>query len=192
MPSITTLTFSTHLVLNSENISATAIQVRWVANPSSELANSDGKQSGAQNNCTSQSQIPGFKMKWKLQGATELVRSVPEANYEWNRSSHPMSNKKDQNMMIIMNYVRESQRKGLNESDVWKTLLRHRWDIEILKTNPCLNETQASEVIFKTGQDLNLSYDWNLWIPEEDLRLDLLSSQLPCRAGRTSKVVKAV
>ena len=70
---------------------------------------------------------------------------------------------------MIMNYVRESQEKGVIESEVWKTLLRHRWDIEILKTNPCLNESQASEVIFKTGQDLNITYDRNLWIPEEDL-----------------------
>ena len=61
--------------------------------------------------------------------------------------------------MTIMNLVRESKIKGIDESDVWKTLLKHRWEIEILKTNSCLNESQVVEVIFKTGQDLKIEYD---------------------------------
>ena len=73
------------------------------------------------------------------------------------------------NMMTIMNLVCESKKQGVEEDQVWKTLLRNRWNIEILKTDPCLNETQILKVIHKTGQELNVAYSWNLWIPEEDL-----------------------
>ena len=58
---------------------------------------------------------------------------------------------------------------GVSQGEVWKALLKHRWDIGILGTSPCLNENQIAEVIVKTGQDLNLKYDWNIWIHEEDL-----------------------
>merc|ERR1712012_402290 len=32
-----------------------------------------------------------------------------------------------------------------------------------------MNDSQVTKVIYKTGQDLNLRYDWNLGIPVEDL-----------------------
>ena len=71
-------------------------------------------------------------------------------------------------MMTIMNLVRESKIHKVKRRAIWKTLLKHRWKIDILKTSSCLNETQVAEVIYKTGQDMNLTYDWNIWIPEED------------------------
>ena len=72
-------------------------------------------------------------------------------------------------MMTIMNLVHESKVQRVDKSRVWKTLLKHRWDVEILKTNSCLHEEQISEVIYKTGHNLKLKYDWNLWIPEDDI-----------------------
>ena len=78
-----------------------------------------------------------------------------------------------------MSLVRESKIEGINKSEVWKTLLKHRWDIE----SPCLSQSQVAEVIYKTGQDLNLKHGWNLWIPEEDLILGSeLYSVLSCPA----------
>ena len=71
--------------------------------------------------------------------------------------------------MTIMNLVRESKIHRVAKTKVWKRLLKHRWNIEIMKACPCLKETQAAEVIYKTGRDLKIKYDWNLWIPEEDL-----------------------
>ena len=72
-------------------------------------------------------------------------------------------------MMTLMNLVRESKIRKVQRREIWKTLLKHRWDIGILKTSPCLNQNQVAEVIYKTGQELNIRYDWNHWIPEEDL-----------------------
>ena len=66
--------------------------------------------------------------------------------------------------------MRESKIKGIRESEVWKTLLKHRWDSDFLKTNAlCLDENQMFEVIYKTALDLKINFGY-LWIPEEDLR----------------------
>ena len=67
--------------------------------------------------------------------------------------------------------MRESKVKGIHKHEIWKTLLKHRWDIDILKTNSsCLDENQRFEAIVKTALNLKI-YDWNHWIHEEDLRL---------------------
>ena len=78
---------------------------------------------------------------------------------------------KDLNFMAIMSLAFQSRTKKIDESEIWKTLLQHRWEINFIKTNSCLNESQVAEVIFKVGQDMKMKYDWNLWIPEEDLKL---------------------
>merc|ERR1712122_319777 len=96
-------------------------------------------------------------------------------------------------MMSIMNLVRESKIKGISESEIWKALFQHRWDIEILKTNSCLTENQTAEMIYKIGQDLNLNYGSSLWIPEEDIRLgtELYSVfSCPARLLETVKLSK--
>ena len=83
-----------------------------------------------------------------------------------------------------MSLVRESAMKEIHEGEVWKTLLKHRWDIDFLmKTNSCcLNENQRFQVIYKTALDLKINYD-NHWIREEDLRLGTeLYSVLSCPA----------
>ena len=70
---------------------------------------------------------------------------------------------------------------------------------ETLKTNSCLSEIQVAEVIVKTGQDLKLKYGWNLWIPEEDMRLgtELFSAIHYCpehliEAAKLSKLFKSL
>ena len=71
-------------------------------------------------------------------------------------------------MLTIMSIVRESTIKGIHESEIWKMFLKHRWDINILKTNSsCLDETQRFQVIYKTALDLKINYR-NHWIREED------------------------
>ena len=67
--------------------------------------------------------------------------------------------------------VRESKKKNVDEKDVWKSLLKHRWSSEIIKDSPCLDEEQEYDVILKTAQELNLDHGANTWIPEEDLAL---------------------
>ena len=116
--------------------------------------------------------IGGFKMNWHLIGSKKND-SLTKSHWKLKMKSESTSQERDLNLMTIMNIVYESKLNKYRKSEVWKTLLEHRWDLEILKTNPCLNNSQVAEVIYRTGQDLRLRYDWNLWIPEEDLRLGI-------------------
>ena len=107
--------------------------------------------------------------------------------------------KKNLSIMTILSLVRESKKKGINESDVWKTILKHRWDINILKTNSCLIEDQKADVIYKTTKDLRLHYGFNNWIPEEDLKLatELFSAITYCpqnliEAAKLSKLFESL
>ena len=156
---MTTLNSSTQVVFTFENISTTpAIQVRWVAQPNIEKEY--GNQA-VQNN----SQIPGFKIGWELCGQSEGINNVSQSKYKWMKFNQNSSKEKGLDIMTIMSLVRKSKRQGIHESEVWKTLLKHRWDIDFLKTNSsCLNENQRAEVIYKTTQDLKVNFDWNLWI----------------------------
>ena len=98
-----------------------------------------------------------------------------------------------------MSLVRESKRKMIHESEVWKTLLDHRWDNDILKTNSsCLDDNQRFQVIYKTALDLRINYN-NHWIREEDLRLgtELFSALHYCpenliEAAKLSKLFESL
>ena len=87
----------------------------------------------------------------------------------WEKKEQQSLNGKEADIMTIMNLVRESKIHGIKKEEVWKTLLKHRWDIGILKTSRCLNRSQVEEVVLKTSKDLKLKYYLDLWIPEEDL-----------------------
>ena len=113
--------------------------------------------------------IGGFRLIWQLLGSTNVTNNESNSKSVWKIRNHKSTNEIDLNMRTMMNLVRESKIQKVERREIWKTLPKHRWNIEILKTSPCLNETQVAEVIHKTGQDLNLTYGWNLWIPEEDL-----------------------
>ena len=77
-------------------------------------------------------------------------------------------NRRDENMMTIMNLVRESKLNGIEEKDVWETLLKHRWSNKIVLSSGYMTESQLAELIFKIGNELKLKYDDKFWIPEED------------------------
>ena len=102
--------------------------------------------------------------------------------------------------MTITSLMRESKILKIHESEVWKTLLKHRWNIAFLKTNSfCLNENQREDVIFKTAQDLKIHYDTNLWIPKEGLRfgIELFSTLHYCpehliEAAKLSKLFESL
>ena len=101
--------------------------------------------------------------------------------------------------ITIISLVRESKIKGIPKSEVWKTLLKHRWDIDILKTNmPCLDENQMFEVILKTALNLKINFGYH-WISEEDLRLgtELFSAVHYCpekliEAAKLSKLFESL
>ena len=79
--------------------------------------------------------------------------------------------KSSRNVLTLMKMVRESKRNNVDENDVWKSLLTHRWSNEIMKrpVSPCLNEDLEYDVIHKVTQELNLNLDANSWVPEEYL-----------------------
>ena len=185
VPTVTTLNSSTQVVFTSENISTTpAIQVRWVARPLSEdeyrnWEVSSSAQNKSQNILTSAKQIPGFKISWELRGCNKKISNISKSESFWRHSSK----KNNINLFTIASLVRESRIKGIRESEVWETLLKHRWDVDFRKTNTlCLDENQTFEVIYKTALNLKINYG-NHWIREEDLRLGTeLYSVLSCPA----------
>ena len=78
----------------------------------------------------------------------------------------------DRIMLTIMNLVRQSKIKGVKKEKIWKELLRFRWTSQILKApSSCLDGSQIAEVIFQTGQELDIGYDWNIRINEKDKEL---------------------
>ena len=86
-------------------------------------------------------------------------------------------------------------------SKVWKTLLKHRWDVEILKTNSCLGKNQVLHVIYKAGQDLNLINGSNIhnWISDDNLAfgMEIFSSLHNCpeplvEAAKLSKLFESL
>ena len=93
-----------------------------------------------------------------------------------------MKEEKDLNLLTILNLVRESKSKGLQNEKVWKALLKSRWNSEVLNVSSCLNKGQAAEVIFKTGQDLGIVYNWNIRVYQEDVKFakELYSVVLFC------------
>ena len=72
-------------------------------------------------------------------GATKISKT----KYVWEKKNQQNPNERDINLMTIMSLVRESKIEGTNKSEVWKTLLKHRWDIE----SPYLSQSQVAEVI---------------------------------------------
>ena len=119
----------------------------------------------------------------------------------WKKKNHFTFYERDLNIMTITNIVHKATIQGIDESTVWKTLLKYRWEVENLKTNSCLNEEQILEVIYKTGQDLNLingSNIWN-WIPEDNLAfgMKLYSALFYCpetliEAAKLSKLFESL
>ena len=77
----------------------------------------------------------------------EAVKVIRIDNWElcrkkrsWKKRVFPRYNyvKRDLKIMALLNIVHESKVYSIGEDKVWKTLLQHRWDVRILKTNPVL------------------------------------------------------
>ena len=110
----------------------------------------------------------GFQMKWKL--TADSAATATNQVLKWKKKNHNTSHIRNMNLMTIMNLVRSSKVHRVDEKKVWKTLLKHRLDIENLKTISCLQEKHILDVIHKTGQDLNLINGSNIlsWISDSD------------------------
>ena len=183
---------------SSENISAQALRLKWAAQATGEKENDEVRTqlnkatqpSGESQNLSSESEfernktrfnqevIGGFSLKWQLQGTAKGNETFKgECESFWD-----MKEEKDLNMLTILNLVRESKSKGLQNEKVWKALLKSRWNSEVLNVSHCLTKDQAAEVIFKTGQDLGIVYDWNIRVHQEDVEFakELYSVVLFC------------
>ena len=198
LPTGMPITVDKQLVFTSENISAQALRFKWAAQATEEKEddevrtqlNKATQPSGESPNLSSESElernttrfnqevIGGFSLKWQLQGTKrghEIFKGECESTWD-------LKKEKDLNMLTILNLVRESKSKGLQNEKVWKALLKSRWNSEVLNVSPCLTKGQAAEVIFKTGQDLGIMYDWNIRVYQEDVEFakELYSSVLFC------------
>ena len=71
-------------------------------------------------------------MKWH-------VNTTKDTNREqaWEQVYDPVENSR--NVLTLLKMVRESKRNNIDEKDVWKSLLKHRWSSEIMKDSPCLD-----------------------------------------------------
>ena len=172
MPSQELLNSDTQLVFTSENISTPTIKVRWVALPIHKdmsgyfLSTENGSQASLSS--ITKGARGGFNMKWQILGSKKNSNDSRKPISVWKIKS-PNTSKFNLNIMTMMNLAHESKMRGVREKEVWKTLLERRWYFEILRMNSTQNESQIAELIFKIGKDLELRYDWNLWIPEEDI-----------------------
>ena len=73
------------------------------------------------------------------------------------------------NVLTLMKMVRESKRNNVDEKDLWKSLLKNRWNIETTKNSLLLNDVHEYDVILKTAKELGLGHDVDKWVPSEDL-----------------------
>ena len=114
--------------------------------------------------------IGGFRVNWYLRGSHE-----PEVNNNtqliWQtKYDQKLSNK---NVLASMKLVRESKKKKVDSKTLWKSVLKHRWSEDILSDSVCLSETQKYNVIRRVAAELNLTCDFESWIPDEDLAFGL-------------------
>ena len=155
LPTGMPITVDKQLVFTSENISGQALRFKWAAQPTKEKENDEVRTqlnkatqpSGENQNLSSESEfernktrfnqevIGGFSLKWQLQGtAKENETFKGECESTWD-----MKEEKDLNMLTILNLVRESKSKGLQNEKVRKALLKSRWNSEVLNVSPCLS-----------------------------------------------------
>ena len=194
-PAETSINSSTQLVFTSKNISnfMSGIIVRWSAYGDNSILNLTRRTRG------------GFTLSWRLQNSTnERANDAKNTSDKWKTKEEVVSsdgfiNEKEMNMMTIIHLVRWSKYLKIDKREVWKTLLKYRWDLEFVKTNPCLDEDQIATVIFKTALEMKFLYSWSLWFPEEDLTFgtELLSALHYCpghlvEAAKLSKLFESL
>ena len=164
LPAEIAINSTTQLVFTSANISMSSIIMQWKALAGNSIPS----------NLTMRTR-GGFTLSWRILNSSNIgSMNAMNKSDKWKIKEAAVSlggfiNENNMNMMTIMYLVRQSKKLKVNANKVWRTLLKHRWDFEILKTNPCLDEDQIATVIFKTAKELKILYSWSLWIPEEDL-----------------------
>ena len=99
----------------------------------------------------------GFKFSWQVKNS-----SLPDVK----KYDHIENNT---NVLTLMKMVRESKRNNVDEKDLWKSLLKNRWNIETTKNSLLLNDVHEYDVILKTAKELGLGHDVDKWVPSEDL-----------------------
>ena len=167
LPTKVMIKSDSQLVFTSENISVPALQFTWATQKESQDEEHPTNQSDVKRNRTEANArvIGGFLLTWQLIGSNQENDS---ANFEGHRT-WKTKQEQDLDMLTIMNLVRQSKIKGVKKEKVWEALLRYRWDsFSSFAPSACLNQFQIAEAIFKTGQKLDIRYDWNIRINEED------------------------
>ena len=71
--------------------------------------------------------------------------------------------------MTIMNLLRQSKAKKVKKADILEIFLKNKWSKRIEEDFACLSENEVAELIYDSGKELNLKYDWDAWISAEDL-----------------------
>ena len=169
LPNTMNIQSDTRLVFTSENISVPALQFTWESKPGIHSGIDAGHIQPPHPDA-----IGGFMLKWHLkeQGLSQ-VDSTIKSNTLWKPKKKQFPDRTNQNLLLMMNLVRESRLNRVNEQDVWKTLLKFRWSEEIITDYVCLSEDVEHRVITKTSQELNLVCGFNAWVPDEDLLLGM-------------------
>ena len=82
--------------------------------------------------------------------------------------------RKNWNLVSMINLASDCKRTQMTESDLWRTLLKHRWSEEIFKSiSNCPNQEQISKVILRTKQELGVGFNPLLWPVDDDDTVDL-------------------
>ena len=163
LPTKVSIKSDSQLVFTSENISVPALQFTWATKPPNQAEDVTPEEQREANPRV----VGGFTLKWKLQGSN---MKSEEDNFTESGSEWKIKHKADRSMLIITNLIRQSKIKGVKGRTVWDVLLKYRWEGQIMKVS-FLDESQIADVIFKTGQELKIEYDWNIRINEADEEL---------------------
>ena len=123
LPTTMIIKVDTQLVFTSENISAPALQFKWVTPQTTK--NSDNV-------------IGGFKIKWKLKEANAPKGLVGKRDRFWKQKNEQQPSSRNGALLGLMHMVRESKRHKIDENVLCDSLLKHRWNAEILNDSGCL------------------------------------------------------
>ena len=139
----------TQLLFTSKNISS--LQFIWVAQ--------DGSKNLKQVN---DSIVGGFKLKWHIDGSKVLnLESSFKEDSIWEvKKGDQIPSVSSKTMRYVLNLIREAKKHMVSEKDLWNSVLKHRWNINILhRKNTCTVNLQ--QIVIKVAQDLNLTISFN-------------------------------
>ena len=112
-------------------------------------------------------------MNWHLVGSEAIGSSTSEIGSQriigsWIKKDRQDLKTKNWVMLFLGSLIQKSHAANLNNNEIMAEMLRHRMSGEIVLGSPCLNESQIFEIILKTGQHLNLTFDPFPWIYYDD------------------------